>query len=343
METLKLNSIVSMYKKPVLVSKNSKTRYMALSVDKSTLKDKVKYGLAREVYKRKGDPTKLHFLDKSRLIIVKSSDLLSWKKTGNLNIKGIDKVIKSIQKQNTEFIGLEDPDIYRNKLGRIHLFFTIAFKNKDKPGYLVFLGHAKGKSLKSLKATKPFLSPDIREDVKRIRGFKEISLFPLRKYALAETGTGLTGTKISLVRVKSLRKKFKHIKVVLDPSKLKYKWCNGELSTGPIINKKILNYKEMLVGFINGRERKVSKNKNGRFAIGLILINKRHKTIPWISHEPLIDDPKAKGITFMSDLVELNKNELMIYAHTDDSFVRAYKINLRGLENYLEKNVKIKL
>ena len=74
----KLNSAISYWDKPSLYSK--KSRFMALSVDKSSITNKIKYGVAREVYKRKGKVNIEGFVDKSRLIIVKSNNLLNWKK-----------------------------------------------------------------------------------------------------------------------------------------------------------------------------------------------------------------------------------------------------------------------
>ncbi len=329
---IKLNSVASHLNQPSLIDLDS--NLMALSVDKSTLNKKIKYGVAREVYKRAGDPTTQKFLDKSRLIIVTSRDLVMWKKAGNIKIKKINEIIKKVRSEDEFFIGLEDPDIYK-KNKKYHLFFTIAFRKKHKKDYEVHLGHAQGKTLDSLKATKPSLLSK-HSKLKGIFGFKEISIFPSAKYALTETGRGTGGTKIALVKISAFRKKFKFVKVVLDPQKLKYKWCNGELSTAPmIINVKIGKTKYILA-FVNGRE-KPKKTKKGNFAVGLILINSKTKNIDWISPNPLISDPDSKGITFASDFVQIDKNTGYLYVHINDSFVRTYKINLEKLKQLLPK------
>ncbi len=338
MKFKKLNKIVSYSESPCLIKKHHKL--MALTIDKNTLNKKTKYGIAREVTKRKGKVNIQGFIDKSKLIIVKSEDLFKWEKEKDLQIKGIEKQIKKLTKPDLEFLGLEDPDICHKKR-KIHLFFTIAFKKKKEQAFEVFLGHAKGKDLNNLKATKPFLAPHLKK-IKTIEGYKEISIFPSKKYALVEKGHGTTGTKIALAKIKSFSKKLKEIKVLLDPAELNYSWCNGELSTGPIIDKKIFQYKDHLVGFINARSKsKKTKNKTiySKYKIGLILINKKTHEIPWISPKPLFEDPKAKSVTFASDFLNLDKSTGILYAHVDDSFVSAYKINLKELKKILPKNV----
>jgi hypothetical protein len=154
---------------------------MALAVDKNSKPYK---GIARIITKRKGSVDVLGYIDNSKLVIVKSNDGVQWKKIKELKIKKITKIIKKITKKDRYFIGLEDPDIYRNSKGLIHLYYTIAFKLKSRPGCKVYLGHAKGKSLDSLKATKPKLSPNERE----IDGYKEVCIIKNKNkiYALSE-------------------------------------------------------------------------------------------------------------------------------------------------------------
>ena len=108
----KLNEIVSMCEKPVLGKVKAEKRYMALSVDKSTLKDKTKLGIAREITKSQGHPDVPGFIDESKLIIVKSNDLLNWIKISDLKINNIESIIEKISGKDKYFIGLEDPDIF---------------------------------------------------------------------------------------------------------------------------------------------------------------------------------------------------------------------------------------
>lgn len=133
----KINKVVSMFETPSLGTIKAETRYMALAVDKES---KNPYqGLAREITRSKGTPDKPGFIDESKLIIVESKNLLSWKKIKDLEIEGIDEILKQLAGDDKYFIGLEDPDIYNEK-GIKHVYFTIAFKYKEKVGYAVYLG-----------------------------------------------------------------------------------------------------------------------------------------------------------------------------------------------------------
>ena len=81
------------------------------------------------------------------------------------------------------------------------------------------------------------------------------------------------------------------------------------------------------------------KKVYGKFRVGLMLFDPETGEIPWISEKPLIEDPNAKNITFASDFIETGEKEGILYAHVDDSFIRAYKINVDGLRDFLPKNV----
>ncbi|MFH1376552.1 MAG: hypothetical protein ABIH25_02855 [Candidatus Woesearchaeota archaeon] len=331
----KLKKDIYYYEKPSLGQLKQSVRYMALTVDKSTLKNKIKYGLAREITKSKGNPDVAGFIDESKLIIVKSKDLLNWKKVCDLKIKGINKIIKSLGKKNRFFIGLEDPDIIVNNKTK-HVYFTIAFKLKDKIAYNVYLGHAQGKSLDNLKATKPVLSP-----TKNFRGFKELAFSPYKiknkRICLNESQIIRKNEEIQLI-VSTISAKFgkpwKPFKIVLEPAKAKYKWIQGHASPCKIFPTKFINHKGLLVGIINGREKNKGK-KYGKFRPGLILFNPKTGEIPWVSPKPLFEDPKARTITFASDLIQINKDEIILYCHVNDSFVRAYKINKKAIEKLI--------
>ena len=74
----KINSAVSMYETPVFGTVKAEKRVMAISIDKETKNPYL--GLAREITKSQGTPDKPGFIDESKLIIVESKNLLSWKK-----------------------------------------------------------------------------------------------------------------------------------------------------------------------------------------------------------------------------------------------------------------------
>jgi len=336
MKKRKINSIVTMYNKPVLGNLNNKNPVMALSVDKSTLNKKTKLGIAREILKRKGSPDVRGFIDNSKLIIVKSKNLIKWEKDCDLKILGINKVIKDLSDNEMNFIGLEDPDIINNK-GIKHIYFTIAFKPINKAGYKFYLGHAKGKKLTKLKATKPVLGPI----GSKINGFKEIAYsYSKKNIHLTEMGLSSGNNRPSVIAaVKSkIKGEWEYKGIILHPRKLTYNWCNGYLSPASILPIKTTN-KQLIL--INGREKNKIKNHKkvyGKFRPGLILFNTTTNKVDWISPKPLFEDPNATTITFASDFIQTSKNKGLLYCHINDSFVRAYEINLRELENYVKKN-----
>ena len=51
--------------------------------------------------------------------------------------------------------------------------------------------------------------------------------------------------------------------------------------------------------------------------------------------EPFIQDSEAKTITFASQFVERGKGSGILYAHVDDSFVRAYTLNANEIKALL--------
>jgi hypothetical protein len=341
MKLTKINKIVSYYEKPALGNVNPETRYMALTVDKESKSPYL--GLAREITKSRGSVDVPGFVDKSKLIIVKSKDLLSWTKVKDLRVKGIENITRKIKPKDSYFIGLEDPDIYNE--GRIkHVYFTIAFKKNNEDKHIVYLGHAQGKSLNQLTATQPALSPILN---KNICGFKETDiplrtsskiLFTLNEIVIFKNNNQISA--ISLSKANNFSKPWKFKKIILHPKKMKYKWCQGELSPCCFLPKDFLNYDGLLVGIINGREPKKILNKKevyGKFRPGLILFNTKTGEIPWISKEPLFEDPDARTITFTSDFIQTKSDEGILYAHVNDSFVRAYRINKEELKKYIEK------
>jgi hypothetical protein len=347
MKLVKINEVVSMYEKPALGTvKEGDKRYMALSIDR---KSKSPYiAVAREITKsNKDNPNICGNVDESKLVVIESRDGLNWRKIKDLEIKGIKEVIKSLESKDKYFIGLEDPDIWRDEKGIEHVYFTIAFKYKNKIGFEVYLGHAQGKTLNNLTATSPVLSPIFS---KGIRGFKEVSISILNKKNCRINLTEAQVFKknncystIAITKSKSMSKPWKHLGIALNPRKMKYKWCQGELSSCCFLPKDYIYLNNFLVGIVNGREpKKIVKNQKvyGKFRPGLALFNPQTGEIPWVSPEPLFEDPDAKGITFASDFLKTGKDEGILYCHVDDSFVRAYKINAKELKKYIESKYK---
>ncbi len=335
MTTKKLNSAVTMYKEPALERTENQEHVMALAVDKSSRRRL--NGLARVIVKREGDVKVAGFIDRSQLYYVKSNDGLKWEQSGRLEIKGIDKIVNKCKKEGSDFIGLEDPDIWTDKNRNKHVYFTMPFI-----GYGLYLGHASGKDLEHLTATDPVLKPEFGNG---ISGFKEVAISPLEyrrsRINLAEAGAG-DNSIITVVRADNMGRDWEYLGVALHPVDTGYGWCAEHLSPCTFLPKEFIDYgNDLLVGIVNGREkslRRGNKTIYRKFRPGLILYDYKTGEIPWISEEPLFEDPGAKTITFASDFLMKDKNEGILYAHVDDSFVRAYRIDARALKEFLPKS-----
>jgi hypothetical protein len=342
MKLVKINDSVFMYPEPVFGTIIAEQRVMAISIDKS--KEKPYKGLAREITKSRGNPDVPGFVDESKLIIVESQDGLKWKKKKDLEIKRIDEILHKLAGDDKYFIGLEDPDIY-DENGLNHVYFTIAFKYKDKVGYAVYLGHAEGKSLESLNATKPVLSP-----FNEFRGFKEVMISPVNKQGyrmnLSEAQMVVNDDEFSITvlsKAKQMGGSWDYEKIAIDPRKMKYSWCKGETSPVILFSRDFISSgkKDLLVGIINGREPKMivdGKKVFGKFRPGLILYNPETGDVPWVAPECLFEDPDARSITFSSEFLRTGKKEGILYAHINDSFIRAYKLDASKLKNLLPNN-----
>jgi len=132
--------------------------------------------------------------------------------------------------------------------------------------------------------------------------------------------------------------KWRFLNIAMHPKNQGYEWCAEHVSPCAILSSDFINHKGLLLGIMSGREK--TEVKNGKkfyrkFRPGLFLFNPKTGEIPWVSPEPLFEDPDAETITFASDFVELNENEGLLYAHVNDSFVRVYKIAKHGLEERL--------
>ena len=341
-----------MWEKPVLGSEDQKDgkRFMALCIDPTSKNPYM--GIVRQVTERVGSVDVPGYTDKSRLLIVKSDDLLKWNVVGDLRIDGIEETLKNLGGKDKEFIGLEDPDIIIDENGIKHVYFTIPFKHKtkstnDTTRYDVYVGHAEGRNLNNLFSTGPVLGKLNDE----IAGFKEICLVPSTnikyKTFLAETfvsrkqGKGFSA--IGIARTESLGGGWIYQKLVHSPELESRGWCAGHTSPCRIFDPNFLKQDKYLVGIMNGREHtKIAGSKEvyGKFRPGLFLFDNKSEDIVWIDENPLFEDPIASTITFASDLVYLNDKEVILYAHPNDSFVRAYRLNAFKLKALLPAQLK---
>lgn len=314
---------------------------MAITLDPRT---NYKEGIARCITSRSGDLMFRGNTDRSELHKIRGSSLEHFEIGERLNIKNEKEIIEKLVKEGDDFIGLEDPDIWIDeKTDLMHVYFTIPIIPKNKNEKVnVHLGHAFGKNLDSLEMTMPVLLGTYKI------GAKEVSIAPVNskgfRYNLIESKDRQNDTTYSTVKVaisKEMGEPWEYGETVFHPKEHNISWIAGHASPGPLFSKNFIDVgKNKLLGVINGREvnQKVDdKIKYGMFSVGLFVYDYENGKIDWVSPEPLIIDSEAKTITFASQFVETGKGEGILYAHVDDSFVRAYTLKAELLKSVLPK------
>ncbi|MDD5152579.1 MAG: hypothetical protein PHS95_01070 [Candidatus Pacebacteria bacterium] len=303
-----------------------------------------KEGIVRCITSREGDVTVKGYVDQSELHKLTGSSLESFKIGERLNIKNEKEILNQIVEKDWDFIGLEDPDIWIDKeTGLMHVYFTIPIKYIDKTKKIkVHLGHAVGKDLDSLEMTAPVLLDTYDLSA------KEVSVAPPNnkgiRYNLIESRDRKTNITYSIIKVaiaEDMGKAWKYGDTVFHPGEHNIPWIAGHASPGPLFSKNFIDVGEgKLLGVINGREanQKIGdKTKYGMFSVGLFIYDYENGKIDWVSPKPLIQDTEAITITFASQFVETKKGEGILYAHVDDSFVRAYTLKAGELKSLLPK------
>jgi hypothetical protein len=175
---------------------------------------------------------------------------------------------------------------------------------------------------------------------------KEVSIAPINKkgfrFNLIESKDRQTGMSYSTVQVaiaKDMGKAWEYGETVFHPKEHNIPWIGGDASPGPLFSKSFIDVGEgKLLGVINGREANHiidGETKYGIFSVGLFIYDYENGRIDWVSPEPLIRDSEAKIITFASQFVETGQGEGILYAHVDDSFVRAYTLKASLLKSIL--------
>jgi hypothetical protein len=317
---------------------------MALSLDE---KSGYKQGVIRCIESRSGDVEESGYIDRSVLHNVSQNSDGNFIVGERLKIAGEEDFLRQVEGEEWDCLGFEDPDIFNDPDdGLTHLYFTIPLLNKiEKNKMQIHLGHAEGKDLQNLKITMPVL---INND--KTGTAKEVSIAPKNsqgvRLSLFESSDVIDGKWFSTIRVATAKQagpSWEFGETVFHPAKQKRKWCGAHASPGPLFPKSFIDVGEnKLLGIINGRsaEKKVGdKIKYGTFAPGLFIYNYEEGKIEWVADKPLFKDSAAKTITFVSQFVQTKDGEGILYAHVDDSFVRACKINKNFLEKIL-KNIK---
>ncbi len=313
---------------------------MAIALDPTK---EYKEGIIRCITSREGDVEVSGYVDRSEIYKIKGDLEAGYSITERLAMAGSDPIIGSLSKSGLDFIGLEDPDIFVDPAsGLMHVYFTFPFLDKKKKHALVHLGHAVGKDLDSLEMTMPILMAD----PKTFEGAKEVSIAPQNslgsRFNLCESSKKEKDFTYSTVRVaiaEDMGKPWRFGDTVFHPKEHGIPWIGGHASPGPLLPRSFIDIGEhKLLGIINGREankRVGDKIKYGIFSVGLFIYDYEKGKIEWVSPEPLIRDTEAVTITFASQFVETKPGEGVLFAHVDDSFVRAYTLYSDGLKALL--------
>lgn len=317
-------------------------RFKAVMAITLNPKTNQKDGIARCIISREGNVKIKGYVDRSELHKVSGSSLESFKIGERLNIKNEKEILNKLVEKDWDFIGLEDPDILIDKkTDLMHVYFTIPIRYIDKTKKMkIHLGHAFGKDLNSLEMTMPVLM-DTGE-----YSAKEVSIAPLNKkgfrYNLIESKNRKTNTTYSTVKVaiaKDMGSKWKYGETAFHPAEHNIPWIAGGASPGPLFSKNFIDVGEgKLLGVINGREanQKIGdETKYGIFSVGLFIYDYEKGKIDWVSPKPFIQDSEAEIITFASQFVETGKGKGILYAHVDDSFVRAYTLEAEKIKKLL--------
>lgn len=328
-----------------VIETDSFKHIMALTLD---AKSGNKKGLLRCITKRIGDVHVHGYIDRSELYQVEGKTLDSFIITKPLILQNQDEIIEQLTEGKFDFLGLEDPDIWIDpKTEIMHVYFTLPVTNHEKHETYTYLGHAEGQNLDSLIMTKPVLSND------QVTRAKEVSIAPLNKngnrlnlFESRERIEGVSYSTIQVAEVSNPSDNWVVKKTVFHPKTQGFSWVAGHSSPGPLLPKQFIDVGEdKVLGILNGREaNKILDGRNiyGMFSIGLMIYNYETGEIEWVSDKPLIQDTEAKSITFASQFVQTKNNEGILYAHVDDSFVRAYTLRSEDLKKLVPNLYELK-
>lgn len=308
---------------------------MAIALDPRT---NYKEGIVRCILSREGNVTVSGYIDRSALYKVKGNSLEHFEIREKIVIKNQKKIIDSLLKEGSECIGLEDPDIWIDeKTDLMHVYFTLPIKHAEPDKYSIHLGHAVGKNIDSLEMTEPTLL-DAGDGYA-----KEISIAPINSKSIrlnliesSKKGKDWIYSTVRVAIAEDMEKPWKFGETLFNPEKHNIPWVGGHASPGPLFPKNFIDVGEgKLLGVINGREanQKVkNKTKYGIFSVGLYIYDYENGKIDWVSPEPFIKDSEAVTITFASQFVEIREGEGILYAHVDDSFIRAYTLKAESIK-----------
>jgi len=322
---------------PVIEANGRFQHIMALNFDPFNKRR----GLVRGIKDREGPVDEEGFLDISKLYLARRDSPYEVKLDKELEIEGEEEIIENLSPEGYELKGLEDPDIWRDKDGTVHIYYTIFLLNEDKDDRLIYLGHAEGENLESLEMTEPVLTP--KEGAKEVAIANENS--NNERLNLVESGDTIDGTSYSVLRVARAEDMGERWELeeepALHPAEVEYEWCSGHFSTGPFLPDQFVDIKEgYQIGFLNGRK-PTENGQFGDFTVGLMVYNYEEGDIEWLSEKPIIEDPEADNITFASDFEQTNDSEGVLYTHVDDSWVQAYNIDSEAISEHIPEIYRV--
>lgn len=321
---------------------------MAITLDPNS---GYKKGIIRCITSREGSLIKKdeRNRDRSELHFITGDSLEQFTLGDRLNLLNEQEIVDEMIAQDSEvldFIGLEDPDIWIDpETSLVHLYFTIPLILKNKTPKVhsrVSLGHAVGTTLDTLEMTVPALAYDRKHSWIA----KEVCIVPKNssgnRLNLVESSSHEGGRRYSTVRVavaNDMGAPWQFGDLAFHPGEHALPWIAKDASPGPLFSPAFLDVGAgKAVGIMNGREADYDVNGetlHGIFSVGLFIYDYEHGKIDWVSPEPLIRDSEARIITFASQFVETKPGEGILYAHVDDSFVRAYTLYAEGIRALL--------
>jgi hypothetical protein len=339
--TTRLNDAVERFADPVIEPTELCEHTMSLHFDPQGDYER---GIVRCIVKREGDVTEPGFVDTSRVHVVAMESAYEGRVREELSIEGAQDVISARPEYATsQFLGFEDPNLWCDlETMTLHFYCTLPFLDRHTGDIAVYLGHAEGKGLDSLAMTEPVLKPDPGSH----RGAKEVAIAPCSRdgvrYNLVESDDIVDGTMYSVLRTAvapDLSGPWEYDGIALHPQDFDLDWCAGHVSPGPLLPQSFVDVgDDRRVGLLNGRERLEYPDDNsvsGTFAVGLLVYDYQEGTVLRVADRPLFSDPEAELITFASAFRRTGPDEGLIYAHVDDSSIRAYRVDATALTGHV--------
>lgn len=340
-ETTRLNDAVEMVTEPMIRAGESCEHLMALHFDS---RGDGSLGVIRCIVSRKGEVHAAGFVDRSQLHLVEVTSLYTAEIGPELEIARTDDVVSGLPEyEDYEFLGLEDPIVWRaRKGGTLHLYCTIPFHDPAAGDTVMYLGHASGEGLRSLRMADPVLGPVSGGH----GGAKEVVVAPKstagHRYNLVESNDTVDDTTYSVLRTaiaSDPNGPWEYGDLVFHPAHDGREWCAGHVSPGPFLPQSFVDVGDgKRVGLLNGREanRRIGDTVSyGEFAVGLMVYDYESGEVEGVSEEPVIRDPAARSITFASAFRQTEADRGVVYAHVDDSYVRVFLIDAEPLSSYL--------